>query len=376
MDLEQAPLVRNVIGHAGLEVVAVGSNQTGRVSDIIEALGAGLTDFNPARFNPARIDDLRAALTSGGSLGNAFLLFAPGDFASAQARNASSNGDELALGDCLDRNAHVFSIEPMPSSLLQLQGGGPGIAGPSDGLVALGQGTTPALIDPTAQPEWATFAPRLRTSKALRDASEVIAGAGQAHTLLIEVYAHPTHGSLGARLYDAIEIVQWLLGTPDRVDAAHVSPVRTRGVHASPAETLRALDGDMTVNLRFADGRAASIVASTRAGRWNRSVTILGDKGRVRVFDDGFAWIDTGGRTIDSTRDPGRIRGSGVSDDAHTHAARAIADQITRTLDSASPPAPPTDVVSILAIAEAALLSARTHESESPATILRMAGTL
>ena len=374
LDAEQAPWLRAVADAAGLDIIAVGTTQLGRAADIIAALGG--------RAAPKPLDDLRAALTTADA--DLFFLASPGDFAAGLARPAGAEGDELALDDAAARGARIITLEPMPSSLLQLDA--PSLTQQGEPLLALGPDSGAPVNLAGTFAEWARFCPLLRRSEPMRAARDLIsqlahpespddrASAGL-RTLAVECWCGPGFGSLGARLYDAVECVVHFMGVPDRVDAAYVAPSRVRAVHALPGEMLRGLEGDMTANLRFADGRAASIVASSRAGRWNRSVTFLADNGRLRVYDDGFVWIGRDGKLVDSSRDTLRVRGSVNADDPGAHAVAAVASQLVRDLDPALPPEQPVDVVGVLATAGAALLSTRTGESESPATILRMART-
>src|SRR5690606_29923013 len=123
-------------------------------------------------------------------------------------------------------------------------------------------------------------------------------------------------------------------------------------------------------SLRFDDGRTASLVASDHAGRWNRTVTLLGEGGRLRLFDDGFEWIDPGGEKVDSSRASTREAPGAWG----AHEVAAIADDLSRRLDPAIPAVGPVDHASVLALCQATLLSARTGQCESPASIHRMTG--
>ena len=63
-----------------------------------------------------------------------------------------------------------------------------------------------------------------------------------------------------------------LLGEPETIDAAYIAPGHGKGVHALPGESLRGLEGDLTANLRFADGRAAGLAVSNQGARWTGAV--------------------------------------------------------------------------------------------------------
>ncbi len=363
LDADQTHLVRAVCERANLEVIAAGTASVGRSGELAQSLGPSVK----------AIDDLRSLLTHPDAA--AALIATPGDFASTLRSTPGSPGAEDAgvLADCRARGVPVFSFEPMPASLLELGVPGLGSAESTPGLSLGPAADTTVGLAPGLLAALPTFCPVLRLSKPVRDAAEILQQMGPLQTLLIESWAAPAHASLGARVFDAADTVLALMGTPDRVDASHVAPAsaRARSPRSAPTDTLAGLAGDLTANLRFVDGRAAAIVASNRAGRFSRVITAISERGRLRIYDDGLVWTGPDGRTIDASRDPARIRGS--TDDPALHAVIAIADQITRTLDPAIPPPPPTDLVRLLATCGALLLSARTGQSESPETILRMA---
>jgi hypothetical protein len=338
LDPEQVAFVRAVVDRVGLRIVAGGSSQVGRSGEVAAALGV------------QPLGDLRAALAAVDA--DVVLLAAPGDFAGGTG--GSEAEDRGVLAACRQRGVRVFTLEPMPSSLLQLEvpvlAGGPDSPLPSAG-------------------DWATFAPSARLSRAVREAADVIVQLGALRTVAFAGWSGVGEGSLGARVFDGVDAVSWLLGEPESVSASFAFPGRGTPVHAVPGQSLRGLDGDLTANLRYADGRAGAVLASSRAGRWGRTLTLLGEGGRLRITDDGFEWIGPDGKTIDSARVPG----VGLDDPAAL-AVEAVADQMSRALDPRVPAPAPTDYVQTLAIAGAVLLSARTGEAESPATLRRMAG--
>ena len=102
-------------------------------------------------------------------------------------------------------------------------------------------------------------------------------------------------------------------------------------------------------------------------------MTIVGEHGRLRLFDDGLEWIGPDGKVIDSSRIAARTRGSAQAEEPSSAAARAIGEHIGLMLDPCAPAEAPSNFAAVLASAGAALLSARTGEGESPDTLLRMA---
>src|SRR5690606_18382430 len=97
-----------------------------------------------------------------------------------------------------------------------------------------------------------------------------------------------------------------------------------------------------------------------------------GDNGRIRFDERSFEHISEQGQTVDSSGG-GRRRSAAPDDGIDDPAIEAVADGIKRMLDPHAPKSPPVDLGAVLAICEAAILSARTGQPESPATILRMA---
>jgi hypothetical protein len=206
----------------------------------------------------------------------------------------------------------------------------------------------------------------------MRAAADVLTHLGPLHTVGVEFVSGRGEGSLGARLFDAMETVTSLLGDAESVDAAYVWPGRGKIVHPTVGESLRGLSGIMTANLRFPNGRAASVLVGDHAvgcGRWSRRVTIVGEGGRVVVRDDGFELFAADGRGHD------RSAPVLLCDDGASLAAAVIADQLRRSVEHAPALVSPTDYARVLSATGAALLSARTGEVESPETIQRMART-
>lgn len=349
---EQAEFIRAACDAAGLAIAQAGTPVAGKSREVAEILGA------------EPIDDLRASLAR---VENALIVL-------GTTGGIDASGESESLLACADRGLSIASLEPLPASILEIRAGDFGTS--DDDGMGLSLGPEPAETPGAdAGEELASFVPLARLSRSVRDAAEVIAQLGTLSMVSVQALSGIGQGSLGARLYDSMELVLWLLGQPDRVDAAFVAPpsARGRGVHPLPGESLRGLEGDLSANLRFADGRAASIVASSHAGRWSRTITLVGENGRVRIYDDGLEWIGPDGRIIDATRDAARVRGSAVTEKPIGAAVRALADQLTRLADPDRAPDAPTNLTAVLAATGAALLSARTGEGESPDTILRMA---
>jgi hypothetical protein len=339
---EQVDLVRQIADAAGLEIVGTGGPATGKGS------GAGASAARD--LGATHLTDLRDALTNA----HADLLFItdPGDFA-----RGGEKDDAASILAARQRGLRIAALEPIPAAALDLASGGwlsgTGAQRPIDAV---------------------HFCPLTRHNKAYRAAADALGEFGPPAALAVESWRTSTQGSLGASLFAAMDLILALMGEPQIIDAAHAPTAPTGGSSfTAPGETLRHLHGTLTANLRFPDGRIASLIASDCAGRWNRAATLIGPGGRLRVMDDDFAWIAPDGTILDP-----HAAGS-VGDDTHAQdpdarAVAAIADQLERILDDARPDPAPTDHAAVLALAHAALLSARTGHPESPATVRLMAG--
>jgi predicted dehydrogenase len=332
LGVEQASLVGEVAALAGCRIIAAGSPDKGQAGAAAAALGV------------EPIDDLRE--TFAGAECALVLLASPGAFGT----EPGGADDAAALLAARARGVKIATLEPIPATALDLTAGG---------WTTGRNGIKP--IDAIR------FVPMARLSPAFREADEVLESFGHVRMVSIEAWNAPTQGSLGATLFNAADLVMALLGEPETIDAAYVSPGQGRGLHMLPEPSLRDLHGEAAATLRFADGRSASLVVGDQGGRWNRTATLVGPSGRLRVFDDGFEWIDPDGKKVDEARV--RRRGETAS-----HAAEAIADGIARLLDPHTPAPGPADHTTILSIAQAALLSTRTGQPESPATIRHMTG--
>ncbi|TVQ59821.1 MAG: hypothetical protein EA379_09830 [Phycisphaerales bacterium] len=334
LEPEQVSLVRAIGSLGHLEFVGVGAPASS---------GAGAARDAAAALESEPADDFRRALASTEAR---LVLFA----ASGASDEEPTLDDPELLGECRERGMKIASIEPCPASGMDLrrfekQG------------AAIG-----------ADREAVRFVPAMRRSRGFRAAQEVLESMGATRSLSVSMRGGAAHGTLGARLFDAMDLVHTLMGEPETVDAAIIGPMSEGGVRLEAGESLREARGDMTANLRFASARCASIALSDCAGRWFRGATLVAQRGCLRVDDKSFELIEPSGETADRSRS--RLS-TGSADDPP--AAAAIADQITQLLDPRAAPMPPSDLATVLAMCEAALLSARTGQPESPATLLRMA---
>ncbi len=300
--------------------------------------GGGSDRTIAERFGAEPVDDLRHALSAIDA--DAALVMSTAD------REEAAIFEEAAvIRAARESGLKILSMEPIPQTLIG----------------ALGEKGAAGV-----------FGPRFRRSDGFRAAAEALATFGEVTTIGFSARNGPGQGRLATRLLDAMDTILAALDLPETIDASVRGPRAASGLRLAAGVALRALAGDLTANLRFPDGRSASLILTDRGGRWFRGLTILGEQGCLRVDEDSFEWLDGAGALVDSFR----REHDGASDEnpAIAGAARAIGDALAELLDPRAGPAPPLDARRALAMAEAALLSARTGQPESPATMLKMAG--
>ncbi|CAN5711494.1 hypothetical protein BH11PLA1_BH11PLA1_10750 [soil metagenome] len=388
-------------------------------------------------------DDLRAALA--GAAPGVFFIADLGAFGTA-ADPALRLADFDLLANCRTRGVRVATLEPLPASLIELMETGPADAG-AQGPILLGSVGTLRRSEERGT-LWSTPLPCARMLRGVRAALDVRDSLGAVRAVSIECLGRPEHGTLGTRLLDGLDLIHLFLGEPDTLEA-HASAPAEPGVRATPGDTLRGLDGDISALLRFGGGKSATLFASCRAGAFAIRATVLGAHGSITVSDAEFAWRDASGKVLETFQSvameprlrredaPRRLSagsgGAGGAAGAATPSpAGAAAKKRQRTKKGSAaepmllspeslsaalgvaPPPPPVKAVEsgervdqrfaallaeqlriaanesggatliptsggasgamVLAMAQAALLSCRTGEGESPATMLRIAG--
>ncbi len=335
MDFDQADLVRRLVqclgDRLGADLAGVGTPDARRGGELSQAMGATVHD------------DLRELLAS--ATCDIVLLASPGGLGEEVLQ-----ADLHALLDAKSRGVRVVTLSPLPASAMDLHAGG---------WLRSRQGVTPS--------ECVRFVPLARSGRGFVALRERLQDFGRISSMSIEVMSRPSVGSLGGHLFCAMQLAHALMGEIESVDAAYHPPGPVGTLRPLPGDTLRDLRGGLTAHLRTTDGRGITLLASDRASSWSRDLTILGDGGQMRVSDDSLEWIGVDGEPVDSLTpsvgDVPRLSDGGV---------RVIADAIEGVLGDHPAEAQPVDVGSVLALAQAALLSTKTGQSESPETIQRM----
>lgn len=350
----QAPLLRRLASSAGLSVFAVGCPDSTLASGLAKEWGGWGEEVQP-------LTDLRAALATA-QRGTLLLVADPGTFGAPAAQTAdrtTTRMDVEELDAAEERGVKVVCLEPLPAALTQLAEAGVKV------------GDAPAHTS-HAPGDWAFLAPLSRFNRPVQELRELLPTLGPIRTLSIHALGTPAHGSLGARLFDAADLALTLLGQPESVHAVFTTPAIARGTHAAPppADHLRALDGDLTATLRYAGNRAATLTVSNRAACHRLSISLLAGDATLTIDDDRLTVQHN-----DDPPPPDAAKPARPSDNGHGDLfVEALAVQITRYLDSGVGLAGQVDFAATLALAQAALLSARTGEPEAPATMLKLAG--
>jgi hypothetical protein len=323
----QAEFVRAAADHGRFSIAAAGSPVKGQSGHVAAHLGC------------EPFDDLRSALVEGDC--PLVWLAAAGEFG-----GGTDDLDARAVLAATARGVRVVTSEPIPSSALNLA---------PAGWSSPGGGEAGARL---------RFACLPRLSRPFMEGQEVLSAFGPPRLVQIEAWSSPAEGTLGARLVGAVDLLVSLMGEPESIDAALVGPAKP-----GAGGTLRDLHGDLSAMMRMSDGRSAVVTASNAAGRWGCVVTLISAEGRLRFYDDGFEWVGPGGARRDELRLGRRTRGSTSLAQA---GAVVAGESIATLLDPGAPDPGPLALEQVLTISQAALLSARTGNPESPESIRRM----
>lgn len=310
-----------VLQGAGIDLAGAGCPDPARTGQVASALGC------------EPVDDLRQALCTFDA--DLMLLGDPGTFG-----EQASDADLESLRAAHARNLCVATIEPIPATAAGFAGTG--------FAEALHQGVLGSL---------ASFAPVTRYRPIINELASVLETFAPLRSCSINSAGPAALGSLGARLFDTLDLVRWLVGVPSIIEAAYISPSAGRGMHPLPGHTLRDLHGEITMNLRFSDGRCAAIYLSDQLARTTLNMSLIGHEGHIALDARGFVWTNAAGETVDthtreaSETDMGRL---------------ALQTQLNDLCSGVLPTRPPIDYSAVLSMTHAALLSTRTGQGESP----------
>ncbi len=331
---------------AGLRLVSFGFPRSAARSDAASEAAALLA--GGAAGADAPLADLRhAAATTDARV---LVLLTPVAEEGEKPGAVSPLDDPSLLATCKSRGIDVVSTEPMPGALTDLAwqsetiGGGPLLR------------------------QFGMF----RRSSVFVQLREALAGLGHVRSVFLEFTTGPGAGALASRLVDACAVVEGLpgVGIVEAVDASVAAPEHAGAVHLALPEKARFLRGDMALHLRLGGGATGSMMLSDHAGPWRRRVRIVGEKGVIEASDAGVVvWeVGAGGAAPVQGGDGKDGRLEACPTDFEVLGGLLRLELERREVSE------PVNWSAVLGIAEAALLSARTGQNESPETVLRMAG--
>jgi predicted dehydrogenase len=304
---DQQAIIRDVLRSCDLELLAIGSSTPQAAADLSKA------------FNVNRLNDLRQAVLHDEV--DLLWLASPESVDAGICRLINENG------------LRTISCEPQFSSIAELG-------------------------DESASHAAMDVAPLMRQSPGYRAAAQVMADFGKPQCVNMFLRGGPGHGTLYARLYDAMDLIVALCGPIESVNASLAGPL------SDVPETPAGLRGHMTINLRVKSNCCACVALSDCADSWFRGVTMLGQGGGLHISDGGFEWTGPDGRMLDRTTNKKRRKSLTPGE--------LIALQIKRLLDGADAGKSSLNLVELMALCEAARLSCLTAQDEAPVKIIEM----
>ncbi len=325
IDPEQAPALKRVLSCADIELVGAGSSDSARTGQVATDLAC------------EPVDDLRVALSNFDT--DLLILGNPGKFA-----DQAIDADLDALKAAHARNMAVASLEPIPAA-------GTGIGGTTFAEV-LGTGALNELVH---------MMPMTRHTPMIDELYTVLETFAPIRSCNVVLGMPKVLGSLGARLFDAMDLIRSLVGVPNIIEAGYISPAAGRGMHPLPGQSLRDLHGEFSLNLRFSDGRCAALLLSDQVGSSTLNITMLGAEGHITADHSGFKWYNPAGEMIDS-HTCADTQGIDPSE-------RAFTTQLIERCSGVGPKRAPIDYPSVLSMTHATLLSTRTGQGESPRAV-------
>ncbi|MEM7756380.1 MAG: hypothetical protein AAF297_12195 [Planctomycetota bacterium] len=304
---------------------------------LIGAGGPGRTGPAAAqRLETAPVEDLRTALTE--TQAKVILVADAGPFGTADTPS-----DAEAVLAASGRGVQVIALEAVPASVFASAGG-------TWTKARHGRRAIDAI----------RFVPGRADHPALASIDEVLASFGPVTVASVRVTCQPGQLGLDTVLLSALSMIDRVLGPVESIDAT-MTPNEPARTPIAAQGRLRDLNGHAVALLRSTQGTAGHVFASDSADAWERTIELLGPAGRLIIREEGFVWTDLGGAIVDSNH--AAIEGEA----AVTSLARAIRAH----LDQPEPRG--EELQGALTLAQAALLSQKTRQPESPAAIIRAA---
>jgi hypothetical protein len=325
---EQAEVIARTLRMAGIVPALAGSPEAVQTPGVARVLGC----------EPC--DDLRLVLTA-----------APVDLVLIASAGVGGFGDTdvdqdlTALQLAKARGVAVATIDPIPAAAMELTG--------TRWVEALENGSLAELV---------RVVPRTRRTRMIDELHAAMETFGVLRTCSVRSQGPAVLGGLGARLFDAMDLVRTVMGVPETIDACFVAPANARGVHQLPGVSLRGLTGDLTAHLRFSDGRSGTLHLSDQCAASAFDLRALGAEGAITLTPQRMVWQGREG-DLDTTDLPPSPEDFGEA---------ALVTQLNSLCAGVGPTHAPIDYPSVLSMTHAALLSCRTGQGEAPDTIRRL----
>lgn len=199
------------------------------------------------------------------------------------------------------------------------------------------------LKDPSLG-ELFTLVPLMTLSEGAFAARGMLSEFGPVHAVSIDMSAGDRTGSIRARLFDALCAVHWLCGEAVEISAARSD--RDEGVQW------------LTANVVCEAGRSATVTIHRHTGPWARRIIAHGDQGLLEITDTTCRWVECDADFVGE-----RVH--------RTTPAEQIAAQLRRMGSPRGRSEAPVEPVQLMALVEAALLSCRTRQVETPGRMVQ-----
>jgi hypothetical protein len=322
---------------------AGGAAQAGHILDLmgssVRPIGIGgprVTEIDrlAEQLDCPRYDDLRQ-----------MLIDWPATFLLLAGREPVQRAD---LSPAARHDTLVLSLEPLDEQFASDQGPG----------IAASKPPSRQTPGPTDDGPITLYAPQFTRGPGWISAADPTEAIGPAQAVHLLSFGAADQCSLFARLFDAWYTLLAVAPMPDTIDASLTGPL------TDAPENLRGLTGHLSAHARLPRRASAVIQVSDQAGRHERTLHAVGERGIVRIGDLRYELTDPSGRTIDQGGQP---NASGTFADL-------VVDQWRRTLDrmDAVEDVDPKLAAQALACCQASLLSCRTGQAESPGKLLAL----
>lgn len=366
---EQEAVVRTVLDLAGATASVVGCEDDHARPTL--AAGLNLSRGVGALASAARpAADLRNLVASAATADGPLVLFDSGML----LRGNRAGPDAELLREARERGVPVMTLEPLPptapdlmaaaGSLAPTAAPAPVLLGPADLPLSPERG---AAMRNVTDLVW--LAGLGRHAPGFSDIPDLLAQFGAVHSMTVVTTGSRAEGSLRARLADGLDLLALVMGTPESVMAT-VSRQTASAVHCHA-----------TAQLRYGQGRSATLMTALRGGPVQRHAVLTGPGGRLEISGSGLVWTDDAGKVIDRSKRRARHltrAGEAGEQQPHSVLCEQVAKQLRRVLESGTSDVLAAtgrpDIAMLVATINAAELSSETGASERPATHLSAGG--